>query len=160
MELILVRHGVAEDPGPRTRWGDEPRELTAEGAERMRRAAAGLAAIGVAPEVIVTSPLPRCRQTAEIIRAAVGGTLEPDDRMRPGMDPDELVDILIGHPGAGCLLACGHQPDLSDALAALTGALVPFRKGGAAMVDLPAPRMGAGTLTAVLPPKVLRALAR
>ena len=62
-ELYLVRHGLAEERGDA--WPDDTkRPLTDEGISRMRKAARGLARLGVSVEVVLTSPLVRARQTA------------------------------------------------------------------------------------------------
>jgi phosphohistidine phosphatase len=160
VELTLVRHGVAEDAGPRTGGRDEPRELTADGAARMRRAAQGMAALGMMPEVLLTSPLPRCRQTAEIIREALGGDLVPDDRLAPGMDLGDLADVLEEHPGIERVVVCGHQPDLAEVAAALVGGgRIEFKKGAVAVLELNAARPAGGYLRALHPPAALRRLA-
>ena len=69
-ELYFVRHGVAEDRGDA--WPDDTkRPLTDEGMSRMRKAARGLARIGVSIDVVLTSPLVRARQTAELLAAGL-----------------------------------------------------------------------------------------
>ena len=159
MRLLLLRHGVAQDAGPETGWRDEPRALTPEGRARMERAARGMAALGVRADAIVTSPLVRCRQTAEIAAAAIGGTPLEDPRLRPGAGLDDVADLLLEHPDAEAVLLCGHQPDLSDLVDELTGGgRVEFRKGALAVLDLEAPRPRGGRLRALYPPSALRAL--
>ena len=79
-------------------------------------------------------------------------------------NPDRIFPhFIISHfppVAAGLVVACSHQPGLSYALADLTGCgVVSFRRPGAAVVQLNAPRAGAGELWAVLPPRVLRAAA-
>jgi len=99
-------------------------------------------------------------QTAGLVAGAAGCPLEQDDRLAPGMTTSGLIDVLIEHPDAGVLLACSHQPGLTYALDDLTGCgQVGFRRPGVAVVTLEAPRIGAGHLTAVLPPRILRAAA-
>lgn len=155
--LVLMRHGVAEDDNP---GGDAARRLTHHGLERAARAAAGLMALGLRPDAVVTSPLVRCVQTAGLVAGAAGCPLEQDDRLAPGMTTSGLLDVVIEHPDAGVLLACTHQPGLTYALDDLTGCgQVGFRRPGVAVVTLEAPRIGAGRLTAVLPPRILRAAA-
>jgi phosphohistidine phosphatase len=159
VELTLVRHGVAEDAGPRTGGRDEPRSLTPDGAERMRRAAAGLAALGVAPDLVLTSPLPRCRETAQIVQDAVGGQLVEDDRLRPGMDLAGLADVLAEHPEAARVVVCGHQPDLAEVATELAGGgRIEFKKGAAVVLEAAALQPAAGYLRAAYPPATLRAL--
>jgi phosphohistidine phosphatase len=161
MQLALLRHGVAEDAGPSTAWADAPRRLTDEGRRRMRAAARGMKRLGLNFDAVVTSPLTRCLQTAEIICEVVGGTPKQDTRLEPGMDADTLVFLLMEHPIDASVLICGHQPDLSNVTADLvSGGAVEFKKGGLAVIDLEIPRLGAGVLRALYPPAALRALAK
>jgi len=153
--LVLMRHGVAEDDNP---GGDSARRLTDEGLARAGMAALGLVALGVRPDVVITSPLVRCRQTAELVAGAAGCPLEHDDRLAPGMSTSDLLEIVVEHPHCEVLLACSHQPGLTYALDDLTGCgNVGFKRPGAAVVTLEVPRIGGGVLSAVLPPRVLRA---
>lgn len=153
--LILMRHGVAEDHAP---GGDAARALTARGRERAAQAATGLVALGLAPDLVLCSPLVRCAQTAREVGGAAGCPVQHDDRLAPGMTTDALLDAVLEHPGAGVVLACSHQPGLSYALADLTGCgMIAFRRPGAAVVRMDAVRAGGGELVAVLPPRVLRA---
>ena len=155
--LVLMRHGVAEEDHPE---GDAARRLTPEGLERAGLAAQGIVALGVRPDLVVTSPLVRCRQTAELVAAAAGCPLVDDVRLAPGTSASDLLELLIENPDAGTVLACTHQPGLTYALADLTGCgQIGFRRPGAAVIDIEAPRLGAGRLIAVLPPRVLRAAA-
>lgn len=159
MKVGLLRHGVAEDAGPRTHWSDEPRELTEEGRRRMTAAARGIDRLALGFEVLLTSPLPRCAQTAAIIGGHLA--LEPrlDDRLRPGFDAERAVFWLMEHALDSSILICGHQPDLSFFVAELTGGgSVAFKKGALAIIDLDAPMAGAGVLSALYPPAALRAL--
>jgi phosphohistidine phosphatase len=160
MRLLLLRHGIAEEAGPSTGHRDEPRALTAEGAERMGAAARGMRQVGVRPDAVLTSPLARCRETAEIVCTALGGRAEEDRRLRPGMDLDALADALRERPEAETVLVCGHEPDLSRIVAALTGGgEVELRKGSLAVLDVQSLRPHGGRLRALYPPAALRALA-
>ena len=155
--LVLMRHGVAEDDHPD---GDGARRLTDRGRERAARAARGLAALGVRADVVLSSPLVRCRQTADLVAAGAGSQVHEDPRLAPGMTTAALLDAMLDHPDAGVIVACSHQPGLSYAVADLTGCdPVDFGRPGAAVVHLDSPRPGGGTLWAVLPPRVLRAAA-
>jgi len=160
MLVALLRHGVAEDAGPQTGWRDEPRALTRQGHDRMSAAAAGIARLGLAVDALVTSPLTRCAQTARIVGDAIGLAPVPDERLRPGLDVARLIDVVLEHPEAETLLVCGHQPDLSNVAADLTGGWIELKKGALAVIDLEAPRPRAGLLLALYPPSTLRKLAR
>lgn len=125
----------------------------------MRAAARGMRALGIAPGLVLTSPLVRCRQTADIVCEALGGTPVDDPRLTPGMRLGDLEDALLDHPDAAVPLVCGHEPDLSQIVAELTGGgMVDFKKGSLAILDVESPRPGWGRLRALYPPATLRLL--
>jgi phosphohistidine phosphatase len=136
--LYLVRHAIAEERGPR--WPDDRlRPLSAEGAARMRRAVRGLEALDEPIEVILTSPLTRAVQTAEIL--ARGLAARPDvvriDALAPGTPPARLARALAAHGKPEAMALVGHEPDLGQLAAWLIGAASPleFRKGGACRIE-------------------------
>ena len=77
VRLYLVRHAKAAPGDP-----DELRPLTPEGREEARRLAERLAA--ERPDAVVTSPLLRARETAEVLARACGLEAVPDERLAPG----------------------------------------------------------------------------
>jgi phosphohistidine phosphatase len=154
-----LRHGIAEDASPATGHRDAPRRLTPEGAERIRAAARGMAALGIRADVVLTSPLVRSLQTAEIVCGELGGEPREDHRLGPGMGLDDLAAALLDHVDAASVLVCGHEPDLSDAVADLTGGgRVELRKGSLALLDVEEVRPAGGRLRALYPPSALRTL--
>jgi phosphohistidine phosphatase len=143
VELYFLRHGQA---GQRSAWvGDDAlRPLTEAGRERMVQEATTMRKLGLAPDVIVTSPLARARQTAEVVAEILGleARLVEDDRLAPGFSLDKLGGVLShlkgGSSGESVLLV-GHEPDLTEIVGRLVGgADVLFKKGALARVDLPA----------------------
>lgn len=158
MRVYFLRHGKAED---RAEWQgrDADRPLTPEGEEIMRREAEALRAMGLAPDVIVTSPLARARRTAEIVADGLGlsGRLVEDDRLAPGFDLDRLEQVFASRaPGARTVLVVGHEPDFSETVSALIGGGdVVMKKGGLARVDVAAPAAGGGRLEWLLTPVLL-----
>jgi phosphohistidine phosphatase len=159
MRLLLIRHGAAADREPG--MSDDARTLTPEGKKEFRKAARGLARIYDAPDLVLTSPLPRARQTAEIASAAWGGVrVEETAALQTGSF--EELDKALGQR-EGCVALVGHEPHLSSLLARLVAGsrpdLLAFKKGGVAVVDVPGRLKGGGLLVAVLPPKLLRQLA-
>lgn len=162
MMLYLVRHAIAEESSPSGR--DSDRALTADGKVKMRRVAAGLAALEVRLDRILTSPFRRAVETAEILAAVLGGV---ETRVLPelaaGADPSAVLAALRAHRQVDALALVGHQPDLGYLASLLmTGAAdtcpLPFKKGAVACFELAAPR-GAlrGELSWFLTPKQLRA---
>jgi phosphohistidine phosphatase len=157
MKLYFLRHGLA---GSRGRWAgpDSERPLTDEGIARMEREAATLGALGLSLDVIVTSPLVRAYQTAEIIARKVDllDRLVTDERLAPGFGVRELRGILDDHPGAVAVMLVGHEPDFSLAVGDLIGGgTVAFKKGGLGRVDTSDASLGDAELAWLLPPSVL-----
>ena len=114
MRLHLVRHGDAHPTGA-TWSGDDERPLSRKGHAEARRAGEALRLLGAEPDLVLTSPLVRARETAEDICEALGNGLVPEitDVLAPGADPDSLVgEIAIHHPGALEVVCTGHMPDL------------------------------------------------
>ena len=156
MELYFLRHGLA---GQRGEWtGDDfQRPLTEEGQARMVREAETIAALNLTFDGIVTSPLVRAYQTAEIVarRLKAMDRLIADDRLEPGCGPQQLAALLSDHAGAAALMLVGHEPDFSEMIQHLTGGRVECKKGSLACVSLTDPLSLKGELTLLLPPKVL-----
>ena len=152
MILYFLRHAEAE-PGEHGR--DEVRRLTAAGEAAMRAAGPLLRRLNLRPDAILSSPLPRALRTAELVGNALGGTPPvPDDRLRPGAAWSGFAQAMAGHPGARRILFVGHEPDLSSAIAQLTGAAsVRMRKGGIACVEFPGvPEPGSGEIAWLIDP--------
>lgn len=171
LELYLVRHGVAAERGEA--WPDDSkRPLTNDGITRMRRAARGLAAFGVQFDVILTSPLVRTRQTADILAAACTPTppIVLMEALAPGGSPAGVLAELGKHTRKERIALVGHEPGIGELAALLLGTQRPiaFRKGAVARIDVPVPGTDAsrahpsdaltGTLRWLLPPRALRAL--
>ena len=87
--LVLLRHGIAEDPSPGK--DDLDRELTATGRRRMDAIAAGLARIFGEAEAIYSSPAVRAMQTAERVAKELGLKIAKSDALAPGKPPRALV---------------------------------------------------------------------
>lgn len=160
MKLYIVRHAWADEQDE-DRWPDDrQRPLTAEGRKRFSRVAKALDRRGFAPQLIVTSPLVRCRQTAEVLRD--GLSCEPllvdREELAPGSDLDGLLAWMAGQSASYSEVAwVGHAPDVSDLTAALVGGgLIDFSKGASAAIDFEdLPRRGAGILRWLVTAKML-----
>ncbi len=161
-ELYLVRHGVSEERGEA--WPDDgKRPLTGEGMSGMRKAARGLARLGVALDVVLTSPLVRARQTAEIL----AGEFEPkpavvnlESLALEGSYPAVAAD-LEKHAKKTRLALVGHEPAIGELAARLIGSRHPieFKKGAVCRIDVDdLPPSGPGKLRWLLTPKILKSL--
>jgi phosphohistidine phosphatase len=155
MKLYFLRHGLA---GDRETWmGDDfDRPLTDEGKERMAREAATIAKLNLNLDVILTSPLVRAYQTAEIVAQHLNLTdrLVKDDRLSPGFGSSQLAGILKAYPEAKALMLVGHEPDFSQIIGELIGGgRITCKKGSLACVELTKSRQG--ELAWMIPPFVL-----
>lgn len=163
MQLYLVRHGVAAERGPA--WPDDTiRPLTNRGAARLERTIRGLGALDVDIDLVLTSPLVRARQTAEILAAGLASRPAVDvlASLAPGSSYAAFVDDL-SRAARGKGLACvGHEPELGQFAARLVGARRPFefRKGAVCRIDVDAlPVSAPGRLRWFATPRMLRRLA-
>jgi phosphohistidine phosphatase len=159
MRLIIIRHAIAVPHGtPGIK--DEDRPLTPEGKARFREVAKGLAALVDRPEALLTSPWLRAKQTAAIA-AAAWGDIEPKDTAALASGSfEEQAAVLDGYPDTATVAVVGHEPWVSELLARLLGSRredrLTFKKGGAALVEVPGHLAEGGQLAWFLPPKVLR----
>lgn len=146
MILYFLRHAEAEPDGER---------LTAAGVAALRAAGPLWRRLNLRPEAVVTSPLPRAVATARIATEELG-LAEPrtDDRLAPGADWDAMARVMADGGDRRSLLFVGHEPDLSGAIALLTGASsVRMRKGSLACVEFyGVPEPGSGELAWLLDP--------
>jgi len=149
--LYFLRHGKAGSPRA---VDDDARELTAGGAAALRSAAALWRRLNLRPDLVLTSPLPRASQTADLFCEAVGGSPVADDRLRPGARWADLAQAMAAHRDARRVMFVGHEPDLSSAVAELTGAAsVRMRKGGLACLEFYGiPEPGGGEIAWLLDP--------
>lgn len=161
-ELYLVRHGLAEERGDA--WPDDTkRPLTSEGMSRMRKAARGLAALNVGIDVVLTSPLVRARQTAEILAAAMDPRppLVTIDSLAPEGNYSTLLTDLEKHAKKTRIALVGHEPAIGELAARLIGSRhsIEFKKGAICRIDVDGvPPGGPGDLRWLLTPKILRSL--
>ena len=161
-ELYFVRHGLAEERGDA--WPDDnKRPLTDDGMARMRKAVKGLSRIGVAVDVVLTSPLVRARQTADIL----AGGLDPRpsivtiDSLAPAGSYAAVIHDLEKHARKCRIALVGHEPMMGELAARLVGSRHPieFKKGGVCRIDVEnLPPAGPGDMRWMLTPKILRAL--
>jgi phosphohistidine phosphatase len=151
--MVLLRHGTAVPHGA-AGLDDADRPLIARGEREARNAGRALRALGVRPDRIVTSPLVRARQTAQLAAAELDVKIYEDDALRPGFSSADLDALFTRHPG-DCIVLVGHDPDFSGILHDVTGAKVACPKGGLASVELPR-----GELRWFMRPRALRLIAK
>jgi phosphohistidine phosphatase len=159
MELLVVRHGIAVDHGT-PGLSDAERPLTEEGERKFKEAARGLACLLPPPDVLLSSPLVRARQTADIAAKAWGGVRVTIVRALAGGAPREILAALDEYRDRNLVATFGHEPDASSLVAFLLGSTdsdrFAFKKGGAALLEVPPGSAAAGQLVWFLSQKVLR----
>jgi phosphohistidine phosphatase len=159
-ELYLIRHGIAEERGED--WPDDSkRPLTEEGKSSLRREARGLVRLGVAFDVVLTSPLVRAKQTAEIIASEFSDRpqLVTVDSLGPNGSFQSVLNDLEKHARKSSVALVGHEPDLGELAARLAGFRRPlaFKKGAICRIDVKSlPPAGPGALRWFFTPKILR----
>ena len=162
MLLYIVRHGLAGQHGDPRFPDDGLRPLTDKGTKQVSKVAKKLFRRGFAPTLVATSPLVRCRQTAEAIcrRVEPAPALVEWDSLQPGSDLARLVSSS-NSSGAEELAWVGHAPDVDELCAALLGArteAIAFRKGAVAAIRFhDTISVGAGELRWYVTPAVLGA---
>ena len=130
MQLYLVRHADAMPGDP-----DELRPLSDEGREQVQELGERLRDDGVAPDIVLTSPLLRARQTGEALAHATGSTSESDERLAPGATAEGVREAVAGRGES--VVVVGHQPDCGRIAAALGGGEEPrFPPAGMAVFEL------------------------
>jgi phosphohistidine phosphatase len=152
MQLYFLRHGEADWP----HWTrpDDERPLTDFGKKEVRQVAKFLDRLKVKPNLVVTSPLPRALQTAEVAAEQLKTKLRQDEALEPGFGISELRMLLKRH-GSKALMLVGHEPDFTSVISVLTGASLKLSKAGVALVDFD-PETEKGRLLWLFPPKVAR----
>jgi phosphohistidine phosphatase len=127
VHVFLVRHAEAAVGEP-----DELRRLTPAGRDAARALGERLAE--VQPTAVVSSPLLRARETADLIARACNLEATTDDNLAPGATAETLRETT--GDGDGIVVAVGHQPDCSEIVLELTGREVSFPPAGVAELDL------------------------
>jgi phosphohistidine phosphatase len=136
MELYILRHAIAEAAPNPPSGGDSRRRLTAEGAEKMRRAAKGIKALELSFDLILASPYLRAKETAEIVadvlqtarRLEMTSLLQPDGNLK-----EFIEELKRKHGEKKSVLIVGHELGLSRLISVLTSGgaqtSIEFKKG-------------------------------
>lgn len=162
--LYLIRHGVAEERGDA--WPDDnKRPLTEDGMSRMKKSVRGLARLGVTIDVILTSPLVRTKQTAEIVAGGIDPrpSLVSVDSLAPAGSHAAVIADLEKHSRKKHIALVGHEPGIGELAARLTGSrhAIEFKKGAVCRIDVEElPPNGPGDLRWLLTPKIMRSIGK
>jgi phosphohistidine phosphatase len=155
MTIYFLRHADAEDFVD----SDFTRKLTPKGHDQAERVGKFCKQNGIKPEVFLTSPLVRARETAEIVGKKIGVDPVIADWLACGMTPETLIAQLEPLTTKSSVLLVGHEPDLSAAVSHLLGlpepGNFPIRKASLTAIDAPWLEQGSGALEFSIPPKLL-----
>ena len=160
LELYLIRHGVAaerSDDYP----DDSKRPLTNQGIAALKKEAKALVHLGVDFDHIISSPLVRTKQTAEVFAQALPSkpAVTLSDSLAPAGAPAAVFQELAKHMRKERIAVVGHEPNMGELAARLIGARVPleFKKGAICRIDFEVfPPKGVGSLRWFMPPRMLR----
>ena len=137
MDLYILRHGIAVEPGTPGYEDDADRPLTPGGQRKLGQIADAMEALDLSFDRIISSPYVRARETAEIVAEALGAdkTLELSDTLTPGGSVKRLVELLNRlEPSPKSVLLVGHEPYLSGLISLLVSGKETFgvvmKKGG------------------------------
>ena len=163
MRLYLVRHGIAMEGlrGGITR--DSERPLTDEGKEEMKLVAKALVKLNCKPDLILSSPLVRARQTAEFIAEAFKLEVNLTDALAPAVNHTMLYKAISRHGDRREIFLVGHEPDMGMLVGNLIFAgpafEMPYKKAGVCRIDVNSiPPDGPGVLKWYMTPKIVHSL--
>jgi len=137
MNLYLLRHGLAVEPGTFEFGRDADRPLVPKGESKLKKIAAAMKAMEISFDLILSSPYVRARQTAEIVAAGLGvhKELQFSDTLMPAGSMKKLVELINQlQPAPENVLLVGHEPFMSELISLLASGKTDFavvmKKGG------------------------------
>jgi phosphohistidine phosphatase len=138
MQVYLLRHGIAEEA--KTGMSDAERSLTPDGRRKLRQVLSSAAEAGVQPDLILSSPLKRAIQTAELAQQVLKSKNEilQSNSLVPASNPDEVWEEIRRHKKASSILLAGHNPlfaRLAPYLLGTPDVHVDFKKGAMMRLD-------------------------
>lgn len=142
MNLYVIRHAIAVDPGTSGYEEDSQRPLTDKGRKKMEAIAAGLVALEVKLDMILASPYRRARETAEILAGVyrMKDKLALSENLKPMSAIDALITEINEKYSVDSLAVVGHEPFLSELISTLlagnTSLMVNMKKGGVCCLTL------------------------
>jgi phosphohistidine phosphatase len=142
MDLYIVRHGIAIDREDPKCPPDPERYLTEEGVDKTKQVAKAIAALGITPDLLLSSPYVRAMQTAEIFANALKYSkqkIRRTDLLLPGAESSVLYRALAKDKQAASVFLFGHAPHLDELIAAAFAGkhhITSLKKAGVAALKL------------------------
>ena len=138
MNIYIVRHAIAVERGTSGYEDDSQRPLTGAGRRKMKKISKGLERLGVKPDIILTSPFVRARDTAKILgdRFDMTDKIYFSEHLIPPGNFEALVFEIHEKYDLANVALVGHEPMLSSLVSWLTTgdtvARITLKKGGVA----------------------------
>jgi len=155
MDLFLLRHADADTEA----LTDEGRTLSEKGANQTRKVAQFCETHMLKPEIIVTSPVRRAHETAQIMADLLHADLHEGRWLACGMRAEMALDELRGYQKFQRVMLVGHEPDFSLFATHLLGlgdrSRIRIRKASLTQIELPAFAPGAGILQFSIPSRLM-----
>jgi phosphohistidine phosphatase len=156
MLLYLLRHAEAEP----YRADDFSRKLTDKGEKQARLVGAFLDEKGLKPDLILSSPVLRARQTAILVAEELKTVLPTEVLwLACGMNPESALSEFAGYAKLESVMIVGHEPDFSALVAHLldlgSSASVNISKASLSCIEFSRPVAGSGVLRFLIPAKLL-----
>lgn len=156
MVVYFLRHADAEPDAE----NDFARELTVKGLEQAEKAGKFCLRNGLIPDLIVTSPVVRARQTAKIVAGKIGNPdLVEEHWLACGMTAESCLQELQALADVPTVMLVGHEPDFAEAIAAMIGLPdaegLNIRKSSLTAIDLQAFHFGGGILQFLVPARLM-----
>jgi phosphohistidine phosphatase len=159
MRVLVIRHGQAVPQGAGS-FTDAERPLTPDGERSVRASAAALGRVAPKPDILLTSPLVRARQTAALIAGAWPGVEPVSEAALASGSVAAILKVLERHPRGAFLALVGHEPTVSALLCELLGIIsseaISFDPGAAALLELASLERHSGRLLWFLPPMLVQ----
>ena len=155
MTIGFLRHAEAEDG----RGSDFERKLTPKGLEQAAKVGNFCLRNGLLPDLIITSPVVRARQTAKIVAKTTGSDLIEERWLACGMTPSDFLRAIAAYSHKDFVLFVGHEPDFSSAISELAGlpdsSVLNIRKASLTVLDLAELKSGCGQLQFLIPARLM-----
>lgn len=155
MDLYLLRHADANTVATT----DDARPLSEKGISQAKKVGRFCKDHNVKPEIILTSPVLRAAETAEIVAEIIKGELMVEPWLACGMQPETALEELRGYERFESVMIVGHQPDFSLLAAHILGLQdneqISIRKASLTHLELGAFLFGSGRLSFTVPCRLM-----
>jgi len=160
MDIYFLRHASAGQYDPA--GNDDKRPIDKTGEQQSHDVGRALSALELKLDVVISSPLTRAMQTAEIAASELGhkGKIVIDEALRPEANYEQFEELLARHGKEKAIMVVGHNPSMTDFLNRMlsgdSAEFIDFKKGAVAKVEKEGHQ--SAVLKWCMTPKVVRAI--